>query len=537
MNMKFDPLYYPYNSRRNVVYSKQGMVATSHPLAAQAGLEILRAGGNAIDAALATAISLTVLEPTSNGIGGDAFALIWSGGELHGLNASGPAPESISVAQVKERGFKDMPARGWLPVTVPGAPSGWIAASERFGRLPFLQLFQPAIKYARDGFPVPAEVGRNWQRALAIFKEGLRGEEYKPWFDTFAPGGKAPGPGDVWNCEDMAQTLSKIGETDAEAFYHGELAEKICNFSRQHGGFLRGEDLAEYQAQWVEPLKSEYRGYSVWELPPNGQGLVVLMALNILGLLDVKTSDPVENYHLQIEALKLAFSQGKEHITDPDYMIADPRDLLSAENTRQKRELIGYEALNPEAKKPSSGGTVYLASADGEGNMVSYIQSNFMGFGSGLVVPETGIALQNRGATFSLEQNSINCLAPGKKTYHTIIPGFLTRNNEAVGPFGVMGGYMQPQGHLQVLVQTLDYQENPQTALDAPRWQWLGGRRIAVEADFPQEIALALKRRGHEVEKFLEKGSFGRGQIIWRNQQGVLVGATDPRADGQVAAW
>lgn len=535
--LKVDALHYPYPSRRMSAFAKNGMVATSQPLAAQAGLAILKKGGNAIDAAIATAACLTVVEPTSNGIGGDAFALVWSKGQLFGLNASGPAPQLLNLDIVQKAGHKEMPRFGWFPVTVPGVPSAWAELSSRFGKLPLTDVMAPAIQYAEDGYPVSPTVGRHWESAYQRYTHELKDGHFKYWFDTFAPQGRAPRIGELWRSPNHARTLQAIAETNAQSFYRGDLAEKIDYFSKASGGFLRIEDLAAFTPEWVDPISVNYHGYQVWEIPPNGHGLVALMALNILNGFDLDTKDHVDSYHKQIEALKLAFVDGKKYIADPRQMTVGVNDLLSTTYAEERRRHIGDMALLPEPGNPPKGGTVYLAAADGEGNMVSYIQSNYMGFGSGLVVPETGIGLHNRGNNFSLDPNHVNCLEPGKRPYHTIIPGFLTKNHQAVGPFGVMGGFMQPQGHVQVVTNSIDFHLNPQAALDAPRWQWINGKTIELEHAIPEHIAHALARKGHDVRWALDSSSFGRGQIIWRNPDGVLIGGTEPRADGHIALW
>lgn len=534
--VQYDALYNPYPSRRSVVYARKGMVATTQPLAAQAGLDMLKRGGNAIDAAIATAACLTVVEPTSNGIGGDAFALVWTQGQLHGLNASGPAPRGISADIIRKAGYEKMPAFGWIPVTVPGAPSAWAELSRRFGKLPLTEVLRPAIEYAETGYPVSPVISKLWQLGVDRYK-ALPGEEFKYWFETFAPTGRAPAAGEIWRSPDHARTLQLIAETQAEAFYRGELAEKIDAFSRRYGGYLRQEDLAAYRPEWVEPIKVNYRGYDVWEIPPNGHGLVALMALNILKGFDFAAKEAVDTYHKQFEAIKLAFADGMKYITDPARMKVRVEDLLSDAYAAERRKLITDKALTPAPGQPPKGGTVYLATADGEGNMVSYIQSNYMGFGSGLVVPGTGISLHNRGNNFSLDPTHDNCIEPGKKPYHTIIPGFLTKDGKAVGPFGVMGGFVQPQGHVQVVMNTVDFGLNPQAALDAPRWQWTEGTTIEIEHAFPEYLAEALQRMGHNIKRTVGNHTMGRGQIIWRNDQGVLAGGTEPRADGVVAAW
>lgn len=536
--MEFDALFHPYAIGRTPVYAAKGMVATSQPLAAQAGIDMLKRGGNAIDAAIAAAAALTVVEPTSNGIGGDAFALVWSGGELKGLNSSGPSPASISIEAVNARGLEQMPAYGAIPVTVPGAPAAWAELSRQYGRLPLSEALEPAIRYAEDGFPVSPVTAYHWDKAFRLYKNLLHGKHFRHWFDTFAPGGSPPAAGALWRSADHARTLRSIGESGAETFYRGELAEQIAAFIAEAGGFLETSDLQAYRPEWVQPISTTYRGYEVWEIPPNGQGLVALMALNILNGYDAFAAGAVETYHRQIEAMKLAFADGRKYITDASRMEARVADLLSTEYGAARRGLIGDSALEPEPGLPPQGGTVYLAAADGEGNMISLIQSNYMQFGSGLVVPGTGIALQNRGRDFSLDKAHANRLEPGKKTYHTIIPGFLTKGGKPVGPFGVMGGAMQPQGHVQTLVNALDFHFHPQAALNAPRWQWTNGKTVLVEPHFPAHTAQALARRGHDIRFALESGSFGRGQIIWRDEaSGVLCGGTDSRADGIVAAW
>ncbi|WP_232699869.1 gamma-glutamyltransferase [Brevibacillus daliensis] len=535
--INFDAHSYPYTSQRTATYGKKGMVATSQSLAAQAGLDILKKGGNAIDAAIATAACLTVVEPTSNGIGGDAFALVWVKDKLYGLNASGRAPQAISIDAVKAQGNEKMPTYGWTPVTVPGAPSAWAELSERFGKLPLTEVLQPAIDYAENGFPLSPILAKYWNLAHEKYKKLFTGEEYKPWFDTFTLNGKAPQAGDMWKLPGHAATLRSIARTKAKSFYEGELADQIDAFSRKHGGFLRKEDLALHQAEWVEPIKANYRGYDVWEIPPNGQGLVALLALNIVEGYSFKEKDTVDTYHKSWEAMKLAFTDGLRYITQNDKMTVSIEDLLSKEYAAKRRELITDTALDPEPGEPARSGTVYLATADEEGNMVSFIQSNYMGFGSGIVIPGTGIAMQNRGHNFSLDPEHDNRLEAGKQTYHTIIPGFLTKDDKAVGPFGVMGGFMQPQGHMQVVMNMIDFNLNPQAALDAPRWQWKEGKVFELERSFPEHVALTLEQKGHDVRYAVGSGSFGRGQIIVRNEDGVLIGGTDHRTDGTVAVW
>lgn len=536
--MKTDYDAFPCPSRRHVTFGRRGMVCASSNLAAQAGLDILKAGGNAVDAAVAAAVCLTVTEPVSNGIGGDAFALVWMKGSIHGLNASGSAPARISAEAVREAGYEVMPEDGWIPVTVPGAPSAWKALSERFGALAFERLFEPAVRYAQEGYVVPAVIAKEWKRAYDAY-HGKHAQDplYAEWFRVFAPGGHAPEAGEIWSSPLHAQTLRELADTGCDSFYRGRLCRVIDDYARQTGGYLRKEDLERYAPQWVDPLCMEYRGYDVWELPPNGHGMVVLMALNILKHFDLEQMSEEERIHVEMEAMKLAFADGKHYIADPACMQAAAQELLTEEYGIRRAGLIGGEALFPEPGDPCCKGTVYLCTADGDGNMVSYIQSNYCGFGSGIVVPGTGIALHDRGANFSLDPSSVNVLMPGKRPYHTIIPGFLSKDGKAVGPFGVMGAFMQPQGHVQVLVNMLDKHMNPQAALDAPRWQWTGEKKIEMESFWTEEIIEAMKRRGHEVTVTEEPAGFGRGQIILRGENGSLAGGTEPRADGSAAAY
>lgn len=537
--MKFNNLDYRYPSRRSVIFGKKGMVCTSQPLAAQAGLDVLKKGGNAIDAVIATAICMTVLEPTGNGLGSDAFALVWikNDKKLYGLNGSGYAPELMTVENVKAKGFDAVPDRGWTPVTVPGAPSAWAELHKRFGKLPFADLFAPAIEYAEKGYPVHPIVGLLWERAVDVFTPFKDKPEFKPFFDTFMKDG-VPAIGSMVKLPYHAKTLRELAATNCESYYRGEIAQAIDKFSAETGGFLRAGDLAKYKAEWVEPIHTNYHGYDVCEIPPNGHGIVALMTLNILSKLKgLEDRDAEATIHKQLEAMKLAFVDGKEYVTDPRDMKMKVDFMLSEKYAQMRADEINEEALMPKPIDPNCGGTVYLCAADEEGNMVSFIQSNFKGFGSGIVVPGYGISFNDRGCSFSLDPKADNTLVPGKKPYHTIIPGFLMKDGEAVGPFGVMGGFMQPQGHVQVMMNMIDFGLNPQEALDAPRWQWVGGKKVEIEEGFGEEIAEALRKRGHEVKVMKDFTSFGRGQIILRDKEGVLTGATEPRTDGCVAAW
>lgn len=532
----------PHPSQRSATYARHGMVAASQPQASQVGRDILATGGNAVDSAIATAAALTVVEPTGCGIGGDAFALVWiadddqGNGELHGLNASGTAPAALTREALLAEGHREVPLYGWTPVTVPGTPAAWAELSRRFGKLDFATLLAPAIRLAREGFPVSPVVASLWQRSTATFQRHLEGDATRPWFDTFAPDGRAPGAGEWFSCEDQAKTLEAIAHSGAESFYRGELAERIDAFSRETGGYLRKEDLAGYHPEWVKPVSARYRDVDVWEIPPNGQGLVALMALRLLDGYPASHRDDPELLHRQLEAMKLAYIDGKTHISQPDHMTYSVEQLLSDAYTEQRRALIQEHAMTPEPGKPNAGGTVYLATADSDGNMVSFIQSNYHGFGSGVVVPGTGIALQNRGHNFSLNEHHDNVLMPGKKTFHTIIPGFLTRHGKPLGPFGVMGGFMQPQGHVQVAMNLIDFGLNPQAALDAPRWQWLGGKRIGIEHGYPAPLVRAMAERGHDIRVDHDSRLFGRGQVIIRDPDtGIYCGGTEPRTDSSIA--
>jgi gamma-glutamyltranspeptidase/glutathione hydrolase len=527
----------PYPSRRLPVMAARGVVATSQTLAAQAGLSILQRGGNAVDAAVATAAALTVVEPTSNGIGSDAFALVWDGSRLHGLNGSGRAPSRLTLEHLTALGHSAMPETGWLPVTVPGAPATWRDLHARFGRLPFADLFEPAIYYARNGFPVSPLTASGWANSTNRYAP-YRGE-LRSWFETFANDGRPPRAGEIWRLPDHATTLQQIAESGADDFYRGDLAASIAEHAAATGGLVTMDDLAAHTSTWVEPIGVSYRGYEVWEIPPNGQGLAALLALNILEGSDVaaQARDSARSFHLQIEAMKLAFADTLRYVADPDHAEVPVKGLLDKAYAAERRELIGERALDPVPGRPARGGTVYLCTADAEGQMVSFIQSNYMGFGSGIVVPGTGIALQNRGACFVLDPDHPNCVAPSKRPYHTIIPSFLTHNGRAVGPFGVMGGYMQPQGHTQMVVNQVDYGLNPQASLDAPRWRWVQGRTVELEAGVHPAVAHGLEERGHQVVVQHNPGWFGRGQIIRRLENGAYVAGSDPRADGCAAGY
>ena len=516
---------------RKPLYAPRGAVATSQPLAAAAGLAALRSGGNAVDAAIATAITLTVVQPASNHVGSDLFALVWDGTRLHGLNGSGRTPVALTAAEVRRGGKLTVPLRGWLPVTVPGAPRAWQDLHERFGRLPFEDLFRDAIEYAERGYPVSPTAAHHWQEAIAESGH-LSGPEFEGFLPMFAPGGRAPAAGQRWHSPALADTLRRIAATGAADIYTGKTAARIATFAQRTGGYMTEADLAGHTSTWVQPIAAAYRGYDVWELPPNGQGLAALLALNILGGFDMPSYQSGERYHLQIEATKLALCDAHRYIADPERATVPVAGLLAPEYARQRRALIGARALVPHPGEPHRGGTVYLCSADADGGMVSLIQSNYLGFGAHIVAPGTGVSLQCRGAGFSLDDEHPNCLAPGKRPYHTIIPGFLTRDGLPVGPFGIMGGHMQPQGHLQLISNTVDYGMDPQAALDAPRWYWAQERRVHMEPRVPSAIRAALAERGHEITTDHAVDLVGCGQAIWRLTGGGYVAGTEPRADG-----
>ena len=526
-----------YNSIRNVVYGKNGVVATSTPIAAQAGLDILKKGGNAIDAAIATAACLTVVEPTGCGIGGDAYALVWIEKEkkLYGLNSSGFAPEKMRLEEYDE--MESMPKYGFGAVTVSGIPGAWAELNKKYGSLSLLECLQSAINYAKEGYAVGQTVADLWQKVYDEYSENLKDEEYKYWFDTFGKIGRAPKAGEIFKCEEMAATLEEIGKTNGESFYRGDLADKIDEFSRKYNGFIRKSDLEKFYPEWVEPISTEYKGYKVFEIPPNGHGITVLMALNILKGFELNSNKKnVGNYHKIIESLKLAFADSKTYITDIKEMEVKVEELLSEKYADKRRKLIKDKATEPQCGNPYSPGTVYLCCGDKDGNMVSYIQSNYTEFGSGLVVPNTGIALHNRGNNFSLDKNHINVVKPFKKPYHTIIPGFLCKDNEAVGAFGVMGAFMQPQGQLQVLTNLIDFNMNPQEALDAPRWQWIKGNDIEVESDMEEKIIQGLIEKGHNIKVMEDFTNMGKGQIILKQAESYIC-ATEKRCDGHIAVW
>jgi len=518
----------PYAWPRKPVLAAN-VVCTTQPLAAQAGLRMLADGGSAVDAAIATAIALTVVEPVSNGIGSDAFAIVWDGQKLHGLNASGRSPAAWTPEYFGDSG---VPAFGWNSVTVPGAVSAWAELHAKFGKLPFDRLFEPAISYARNGFLLSPTIAEQWAAQVPLFKS-------QPGFaQTFMPEGRAPEPSELVRLPDHAATLETIAATNGEAFYRGELAAKLEAHASANGGAMRASDLAAHQADWVGTICSGYRGYTVHEIPPNGQGIVTLIALGILEHFDM-TSHPVDSadgVHLQIEAIKLAFADAQAYVSDIEHMTVPPENLLDKDYLRQRAALIDLSQAKPASAGTPRGGTVYLTAADASGVMVSMIQSNYMGFGSGVVVPGTGIALQNRGFDFSAAQGHPNQVGPGKRPFHTIIPGFLTKDGAPVMSFGVMGGPMQPQGHVQVVTRIVDHGQNPQAACDGPRFRWGQGLEVYCENGFPPSTLEELAQRGHRLVTTDDYNQFGSCQAIWRLDGGYLA-VSDPRRDGQATGF
>ena len=518
---------FPYASQRMPLLAKN-VVATSQPLAAQAGLQMLARGGNAVDAGLAAAITLTVVEPTSNGIGSDAYCILWDGQRLVGLNASGRSPAGWTPERFK--GMKSVPVKGWDSVTVPGCVSAWATLSKRYGKMPFEALFEYAIRYARESFMVSPITAASWARQAPEFKS------FSEFTWTFMPKDRAPYPGERFYCPQQAETLEDIAATHGESFYRGALAERIALASRSDEGAMTEEDLAAHRCDWVDPISVEYRGYELHEIPPNGQGIAALSCLGILRNFDVSSFpvDSADSLHLQIEAMKLAFADAWAHVSDPATMRITTAQMLDPAYLASRAKLIDMKrAAEHPTGIPKGGGTVYLTTADERGLMFSYIQSNYMGFGSGVVVPGTGISLQNRGAGFSLEPGHANQVGPRKRPFQTIIPGFLTRGGQPVMSFGVMGGNMQPQGHVQMVTRLVDYNQNPQSCSDAPRWIVNTDGTVSFEEDrIPGTVLEELRKRGHRiVPSDRPMFGFGGAQLIHKLDDGYCA-ASDHRKDG-----
>ena len=521
---------FPYTSRRMPVLAAN-VVATSQPLAAQAGLQMLYKGGNAVDAALAAAIALAIVEPVSNGIGSDAFCILWDGEQLHGLNASGRSPAGWTPGYFADH--DRMPQRGWDAVTVPGCVSAWVELSERFGKLAFGELFEPAVRYAHDGYLVGPVTADSWAGQAQLLGQ------YAGFAEAFMPGGRTPNTGERFTCPAQAWTLEQIAETGGAAFYQGALAERMAIDAAAHGGQLRVDDLATHQCDWVGTASQEYGEYTLHEIPPNGQGLSALIALGIMQHKNI-SSHPVDSaasLHLQIEAVKLALADAYRYIADPDTMDVAVEQLLDPAYLAARADEIDLNAAgDPGHGAPNKGGTVYLTAADANGMMVSFIQSNYMGFGSGIVVPETGISMQNRGAGFVLDEGHPNRVGTRKRPFQTIIPAFLTRGGEPVMSFGLMGGAMQAQGHAQMVVRLSDYGQNPQAAADAPRFQVMQGREVAIETDFPAATLDELAGRGHRLKRMPRDPMFGGAQLIHRLADGYCA-ASEPRKEGQAVGF
>ncbi len=533
----------PYPTIRIPVFARN-VVSTSHPLAAQAGLRMLLKGGSAVDAVIAAAATIALVEPVSCGLGGDAFSIVWDGKTLQGLNASGYAPEAWNVDYFKNKygvganGLAQAPKRGVDAITVPGVVAGWAALHERYGKLPFADLMIPAIEIAERGYAVPPVVAQKWAAAVPELKD-------QPGFaHTFMPNGRAPNVGERFVFKDVAETLRRIGATKGRDLYEGDTAEKLVAFIRANGGAHTLEDFRNYRPDWVTPISKNYRGYTLHEIPPNGQGISALMALGILEHFDLSSLkvDSVESQHIQIEAMKLAMADLYRYVADPRTMEVTPEQMLDDAYLASRAKLIDptRATLFPPGN-PSSGGTIYLTAADENGMMVSFIQSNYMGFGSGVVVPGTGVSFQNRGVGFSMDPKSANVVAGHKRPFHTIIPGFLTKGGEPVMSFGVMGGDIQPQGHVQTVVRMLDYDQQPQAACCAPRWKLNRDFTLDVESSMRAQTIEGLKGLGHTLKAIDDPYmDFGSGQFIWRLSRDLEDGyvvASDSRRDGQAVGF
>jgi gamma-glutamyltranspeptidase/glutathione hydrolase len=543
----------PFATRSEVI-AQHGMVCTSQPLATQVGLDILRQGGSAIDAAIAANAALGLMEPTGCGIGGDLFAIVYEAKtkKLHGLNASGRSPLGLSretlLAELAKLGRTTIPPRGLLPISVPGAVDGWAELHRKFGRLPWPRVLEPAIRYAREGFPVSELIAYYWERSVPIFAQ-----EPGAFLATFAPGGRAPAKGEIFRNPDLAATLAALAAGGRDAFYRGELATRLDAFFAAQGGWLRKIDFERHTSTWVEPVSVNYRGYDVYELPPNGQGIAALQMLSILEGFDLRAMgfNSADALHVMIEAKKLAFEDRAKFYADPEFSKIPLRGLLSKDYAAQRRALIKLDraAKTYDAGHPAlqDGDTIYLTTADADGNLVSLIQSNYRGIGSGVVVPGTGFSFQNRGEMFTLQAGHANDYAPGKRPFHTIIPAFVMKDGAPWLSFGVMGGAMQPQGHVQIVVNLIDFGMNVQEAGDAARWQHEGstdynqpkmttGGHVFLESGVPWAAKAELQRRGHDIRTDL--GGFGGYQAIhWDAKNRVYVGASESRKDGQAAGW
>jgi gamma-glutamyltranspeptidase/glutathione hydrolase len=533
----------PYPTARTPIFARNA-VSTSHPLAAQAGLQMLLKGGSAVDAIIATAAVLTIVEPVSNGLGSDAFAIVSDGTGLHGLNSSGISPAAWSPEYFKNKygvdgnGIAKRPERGVDSITVPGAVKAWATLHERFGKLPFADLFEPAIALAHRGHTIAPMVAKKWAAAVPLLKD-------QPGFaDTFMPHGRAPQTGEHFVMPAAARTFERIAQSHGRDYYEGEIAESLVSYLRQHGGAHTLDDFRAFEAEWVTPVSQDYAGYELHEIPPNGQGIAALIALGILKHHDVGAYpvDSLESQHVQIEAMKLAFADLHRYVSDPRSMEVTPDQMLDPGYLASRAKLIDMDKAGAFTfGRPPAGGTVYLTAADENGMMVSFIQSNYMGFGSGVVHPDWGISLQNRGFGFSMDPVSPNVVAGHKRPFHTIIPGFLTHQGVPRMSFGVMGGDMQPQGHMQTLIRMLTYGQNPQAACDAPRWKVNRDFTLDLESTIPAAIVDGLKAKGHILKSFNDPYmDFGAGQFIWRlseDRDHGYVAASDSRRDGHAVGF
>ncbi len=540
----------PFSTRSEVI-AQNGMAATSHPLATQIALDVLKRGGSAVDAAIAANAALGLMEPTGNGIGGDLFAIVWdpTSAKLHGYNGSGRSPAALTLAELQRRGLTAMPPFGPLPVTVPGAVDGWFALHERFGKLPMKQVLEPAIGYAENGFPVTAVIAHYWQLSVP------RLAAYPGFSEQFTIDGEAPKKGQIWTNQNLANTLSQIADGGRDAFYKGDIARTIDTYFKANDGFLSYEDMASHRGEWVQPESANYRGYDVWELPPNGQGIAALQILNILEgyeLSKLSYDDP-HYVHLFVEAKKLAFADRARFYADPAFVKAPVAELLSDEYANQRRQLIdpkrAARSVDPGNPALSEGDTIYLTTADSNGMMVSLIQSNFRGMGSGMAAPGLGFIFQDRGEQFVLKADHPNSYAPRKRPFHTIIPAFITKDGKPWISFGLMGGAMQPQGHAQIVINLVDFGMNLQEAGDAPRIHHTGSTEPAgqnaamtdsgtlnLESEFPYSTVRDLISRGHRVQ--FAVGPYGGYQAIMRDpSSGVYYGASESRKDGHAAGY
>jgi gamma-glutamyltranspeptidase/glutathione hydrolase len=530
---------------RSEVIAQHGMACTSQPLCTQVALDILKKGGNAIDAAIAANACLGLMEPTGNGIGGDLFAIVWDAetAQLYGLNASGRSPQSLTLAYFKENGYEGIPAYGPLPVSVPGAVDGWFELHGKFGSLPMQDILAPAINYAREGFPVSELI------AYYMGRSGRFLSRYPGFKETYMPNGRMPAKGEIFKNPFLANTLEKIVQQGRAGFYEGEVAQTIADYIKEQGGFLSYEDLKNHRSEWVDPVSVNYRGYDVWELPPNGQGIAALQMLTILEGYDLASMgfDSPEYWHLLVEAKKLAFEDRAKYYADPAFNEIPVEWLISEEYAAERRKLIDPEraARSYEPGKLKDGDTIYLTVADEEGNMVSLIQSNYRGMGSGMTPPGLGFVLQDRGELFTLEEGHFNTYEPGKRPFHTIIPAFISKDGEPYVSFGLMGGAMQPQGHAQIVINLIDFGMNLQEAGDAPRINHGGssqptgeemtnGGYLQMESQFDYDIIRALMKKGHRIRYAL--GPYGGYQAIMR-KNGVYYGASESRKDGQAAGY